>query len=216
MYSARGKGTSFSRKDSQAAAADSSTRAQAIRSVPFWILAGSTASVGMLSTALNFHQISLLGDAGLTPTEAAVMFLPQVIGAAAAGMLFGYLADRLSGRVLIPMAMGLLATSLLLASVLTPGVVIVIYAICLGAAGGAARSVVTTLLPRWFGVGHIGAIQGTATFIGVASTALGPLAFSIARDITGDFSGAARWYTILPVAAGVAALWMDPAKRPSH
>lgn len=207
-------GAEPSQKDTHAAAAKSATRAQAIRSLPFWILAGSTAAVGMLSTALNFHQISLLGDAGLTPTEAAVMFLPQVIGAATAGMLFGYLADRLTGRVLIPMAMGLLATSLLLASVLSPGVVIVIYAICLGAAGGAARSVGTTLLPRWFGIGHIGAIQGTATFIGVASTALGPLAFSVARDITGDFSGAARWYTILPVAAGVAALWLDPAKRP--
>jgi MFS family permease len=196
-------------------AARSATRSEAIRSLPFWILAGSTASVGMLSTALNFHQISLLGDAGLTPTEAAVMFLPQVIGAATAGLLFGYLADRLTGRILIPMAMGLLATSLLLASAVTPGVVIVIYAICLGAAGGAARSVGTTLLPRWFGVGHIGAIQGTATFIGVASTALGPLAFSLARDVTGDFSGAARWYTILPIAAGVAALWLDPAKRPA-
>lgn len=191
----------------------SATRSEAIRSVPFWILAGSTASVGMLSTALNFHQISLLGDAGLTPTEAAVMFLPQVIGAAAAGLLFGYLTDRLTGRILIPMAMGLLATSLLLASVLTPGAVIVLYAICLGAAGGASRSIGSTLLPRWFGVAHIGAIQGTATFIGVASTALGPLAFSIARDMAGDFSGAARWYTILPVAAGVAALWLDPARR---
>lgn len=201
-------------EEAKAAAEKSATRSEAIRTIPFWILVASTATVGMLSTALNFHQISLLGDAGLTPTEAAVMFLPQVIGAATAGLVFGYLADRLTGRVLIPMAMGLLTVSLLLASALTPGVVVVLYAVSLGAAGGAARSIGTTLLPRWFGVRHIGAIQGTYTFIGVASTALGPLAFSLARDVAGDFSGAARWYSILPVAAGVAALFLNPAKRP--
>lgn len=188
----------------------SSTRAEAIRSHPFWILIAASASVGMLSTALNFHQISLLGDAGLTPTEAAAMFLPQVVGAAVAGLLFGYLADRLTGRALIPMAMALLTGSLLLASSLTPGVAVVLYAISLGAAGGAARSVTATLLPRWFGVDHIGSIQGTATFLNVASTALGPLAFSLARDAAGDFSGAARWYTLIPIAAGLAALSLRP------
>ena len=34
----------------------------------------------MLVTALNFHQIALLGESGFTETEAAIMFLPQVLG----------------------------------------------------------------------------------------------------------------------------------------
>jgi MFS family permease len=182
------------------------TRKQATRTGRFWVLVAASMSVGMLSTALNFHQISLLGDAGLTPTEAAVMFLPQVIGAAVAGLVFGYLADRLTGRTLIAMSMALLAGSLLLAANLTPGIVIVLYAIILGAAGGAARSVGSTLLPRWFGIGHIGAVQGTATFLNVASTSLGPVAFSLARDVAGNYEGAALWYSVLPVAAGLAAI----------
>jgi MFS family permease len=189
------------------------TRSEALRTFPFWSLAAASASVGMLSTALNFHQISLLGDAGLTATDAAAMFLPQVIGAAVAGVFFGYLADRLSGRVLIPLAMALLTTSLLLASVLTPGLLIVLYAISLGAAGGAARSVASTLLPRWFGVDHIGSIQGTAIFLTVASTALGPLAFSLARDAAGDFSGAARWFALVPVTAGLVAMFIRPGRQ---
>lgn len=189
---------------------ESYDRAQAVKTVRFWALAGASASVGMLSTALNFHQISLLGDAGLSPTEAAVMFLPQVIGAAVAGVLFGYLSDRWTGRVLIPMSMGLLATSLLLASSLTPGFVVVLYAVSLGAAGGASRSVGATLLPRWFGVRHIGSIQGTATFINVASTALGPVAFSLARDAAGDYSGAALWFALIPLSAGLFAAWLKP------
>lgn len=190
----------------------SMTRSEALRTKKFWVLAASSGSVGMLSTALNFHQISLLGDAGLSPTQAAVMFLPQVVGAALAGLAFGYVADRLTGNILLPMAMALLTTSLVLASMLTPGLTIVIYAISLGAAGGASRSIATTLLPRWFGVGHIGSIQGFSTLVGVASTALGPVAFSLARDVTGNYDSAARWYTLIPIAAGLAALTLRPVK----
>jgi len=192
----------------------SATRTEALRTKRFWSLLAASATVGMLVTALNFHQISLLGDAGLTATEAAVMFLPQVIGAAAAGLLFGYLSDRLTGRELIPMAMGLLIISLVLAASLTPGVAVVLYAVSLGAAGGAIRSVSATLLPRWFGVRHIGEIQGTASFINVASTALGPVVFALARDATGGYSGAATWFIIMPLLAGIVAATIRPVSPP--
>jgi MFS family permease len=192
----------------------SATRAEALRTKRFWSLLAASATVGMLVTALNFHQISLLADAGLTATEAAVMFLPQVIGAGAAGLLFGYLSDRLTGRELIPMAMGLLIISLVLAASLTPGVAVVLYAVSLGAAGGAIRSVSATLLPRWFGVRHIGEIQGTASFINVASTALGPVVFALARDATGGYSGAATWFIIMPLLAGIVAATIRPVSPP--
>ena len=190
------------------------TRKEALRTKRFWVLLGSSATVGMLSTALNFHQISLLTDAGLTATEAAVMFLPQVVGAAVAGLLFGFLSDRLTGRWLIPMGMGLLIISLFAAANLTPGISIVLYAVSLGAAGGATRSVSATLLPRWFGVRHIGEIQGTASFVNVASTALGPVAFALARSATGGYGGAAMWFILLPLAAGIVATTIRPMPPP--
>jgi MFS family permease len=193
-------------------AIESVARSDALRTARFWVLLSATMSIGMLSTALNFHQISLLGDAGLTPVQAAVMFLPQVVGTAIAGVAFGYLADRLTGRILIPMVMALLAAALLLAANLTPGIVIVVYAICLGAAGGAGSAVSATLLPRWFGLRHIGAIQGAASLLMVASTSLGPVAFSMARDIAGDYEGAAMWFALIPVAAGISATFLRSAQ----
>lgn len=196
--------------------APSSTRTEALRTKKFWVLAATSASIGMISTALNFHQISLLGAAGLSPTEAAIMFLPQVLGAAIGGIAFGWMADRLTGRALIPMAMALLASSLLLASNLTPGWSIVLYALCLGTAAGSSRSIISTLLPRWFGVLHIGAIQGTATLITVASTALGPVAFSLAWDLSGSYDSVAQWFALIPVAAGLAGLTLKPALVPGE
>lgn len=186
------------------------TRSEAMRVPRFWLLAGASATVGMLSTALNFHQISMLTEAGLTSTEAAVMFLPQVIGAAVAGLFFGFLADRMTGRTLIPIVMFLLALSLLLTLTLAPGVAVIGYAVSLGAAGGAARTVTATLLPRWFGVTHIGAIQGSLGLINVSSTAIGPVLLSVTRDVAGGYGTAAAWLAIIPIVVGLGATTLKP------
>ena len=189
-----------------------STRSEALRTWRFWVLVSASSAVGMLSTALNFHQISLLGDAGLTPTAAAAMFLPQTVGTGVAGLLFGVVSDRLTVRTLLPMSMALLAASLVLVSFLVPGPLVVLYAVLLGATGGASRTVSATLMPRWFGVTNIGAIQGVATFVVVASTAVGPVAFSVARDAAGDYRTAALLYALIPVAVAVAALTVKPMR----
>jgi len=188
----------------------SATRAEALRTPRFWIVVGASAAVGLLSTALNFHQISMLTAAGLTATEAAVMFLPQVIGAAVSGLFFGFLADRLTGRSLIPIVMALLTASLLLTLTLSPGAAVILYAISLGAAGGASRTVTATLLPRWFGVTHIGAIQGTASLINVGSTALGPVLLAVARDATGGYGTAAASLAVIPIVIGLIATTLRP------
>jgi MFS family permease len=160
----------------------------------------------MLSTALNFHQISLLGDAGLTAGEAAAMFLPQFIGTALAGVAFGWLSDRLTGRTLIPLSMAILTTTLLLAASLSGGPLVLVYALLLGASGGASRSVGSTLMPRWFGTDHIGAITGLSTLVSVASTAVGPVAYSLARDVTGTYTTTSLLFVAIPTTVALAAI----------
>lgn len=184
----------------------SATRSEALRTPRFWILVAASSSVGMLATALNFHQISLLGDAGLSATQAAAMFLPQFVGTAIAGVAFGWLSDRLTGRALIPMSMGILASTLLLAANLGSGLTIAAYALTLGAAGGASRSIGSTLMPRWFGTAHIGSITGLSTLVGVASTAVGPVAYSLARDVAGTYVTASLGFVVLPVTVALVAL----------
>lgn len=188
----------------------SADRSEALRTTRFWIVVAASSTVGLLVTALNFHQISMLRGAGLTATEAAVMFLPQVIGAAVAGLFFGFLADRMTGRSLIPIVMALLAISLLLTLTLAPGPAVILYAISLGAAGGASRTVTATLLPRWFGVPHIGAIQGTASLISVGATALGPVLLSVTKGMTGGYGNAAAWLALIPIAIGLLATTLKP------
>jgi MFS family permease len=194
------------RADTGELPAEPATRTEALHTARFWVLLAGSASSAMLATALNFHQISLLGEAGLSTGAAALMFLPQVVGSSIAALVFGALTDRVSPRVLLPLTMVFLASALAIAAVVTPGWVVVAYAACLGLAGGSTRSVTAALLPKWFGVRHIGAIQGFMTFAGVAASALGPVAFSLGRDWLGDYTQTALAWAALPAAVAVAAV----------
>lgn len=187
----------------------SHTRREALTQPRFWLLSFVIGTTSMLVTALSFHQISLLGDQGLTVTEAAAMFLPQVLGALTAGLIVGALADRVPARFLLLTSMVLLTLSLVIAARLSPGPMILLYAVVLGAAGGAARPLVATLLPRWYGLGHIGSIQGVAALLAVAASSMGPVILSLASDALGGYGPAALALAVIPLLIGVAALFIS-------
>jgi MFS family permease len=184
------------------------------------VLALVVATTSMLFTALSFHQISILGEQGLTVTEAAAMFLPQVVGLIAAGLLAGILADRVPARFLLAGTMFLLACTLALAALLAPGWPIVLYAVVLGSAAGAQRPLVATLLPRWYGLAHIGSIQGVAVLVTVAASATGPVTLALVSDSLGGYGSAALLLIVIPVVVGLAALTISEPEfeglRPAH
>lgn len=198
--------TSQVKDDEEQADASGYTRAEALRTRGFWVLAAISSAAGMLSTALNFHQIDLLQRAGLTETAAAGMFLPQVLGSTVAALGFGMLADRLGTRYLPALSISLLALALVLASVAAPGLRAIVYAIVLGAAGGAVLTVAATLLPKWFGTSHLGSIQGTLTLINVGASATGPVTLALLEGSIGSYPPAVIGLALIPLAATLFAL----------
>lgn len=188
-------------------------RGAALRTGAFWALAATGSTASMLVTALNFHQIELLQQAGLTSTAAAAMFLPQVIGSTVAALAVGALSDRGVDKALLVTSMMLLAGAHVLAAVVSPGATVVLYAVLLGSAGGAIRTSSSALLPAWFGTAHLGNIQGTLTFIGVAASAVGPVALAVTKSGLNSWSAAVLALAIVPalVAAVVAARMHPPS-----
>ena len=184
----------------------SHSRREAVGETRFWLLTLTVATTSMLITALNFHQISILGEAGLSSTEAAIMFLPQVGGAILAGLVVGALSDRIPVRFLLATAMALMMAALLLIQVIEPGWQVVLYAVTLGAAGGAQRPLAATVLPRWFGLANIGAIQGISSLIGVGASAIGPVCLSLARTWTDGYASTTLILAAIPLAVGVTSL----------
>ncbi len=181
-------------------------RSTAMRTRGFWILVAISGATGMLTTALNFHQIDLLGDAGLSDAQAAAMFLPQVVGSTVSGLVFGRVIDRVGSRWLPAASMVILASAHVLASVVGGGPSVLLYAVALGATGGSVNVVSKCLLPAWFGTRWLGEIQGTLTVFNVGASALGPVALAIARAGFGSYPPAVLLLGTIPVACAVFAL----------
>lgn len=100
--------------------------------------------------------------------------------------------------------MALLATAMLVVPLVRPGLSAVGYGMAIGASGAAARALEAGAVPRLYGLRHLGAIRGVVVALGGASTALGPLALSLGRDVSGAYAPVLRWLVLLP--AGVALL----------
>jgi len=186
------------------------TRSQAVRTRQFWILATVSTTVGMLITGLNFHQIDLLGEAGLSSGQAAAMFLPQIIGSSATGIAVGWLIDRVGVRLVPALAMALLIVVHLLGASVSAGPLVFLYAISLGATAGATRATTGTLLPGYFGTDHIGSIQGVMTVTGVAGSAAGPVTLALVEQWSGSYRGASLALMALPILALVFTLTNRP------
>jgi len=199
-------------------AAGGYNRSQAIAQPGFWLILSVTTLTSMLVTGLNFHAIDLLVQNGLTKDEAAQMFLPQIAGSTAAALGLGWVVDRTNGRVLPAVSMALLAGSHLLAASLNSRPLVVTYALSLGVTAGCSRVVSSALLPKWFGINHIGSLNGLVTLVGVAGSALGPITLALARDQFGSYGTAAVALASLPLAAMLYAFFVrppHPSNRPA-
>ncbi|RAS64799.1 cyanate permease [Lentzea atacamensis] len=193
------------------------TRAVALRTPLFWVVTAGISACGLFGTAVNFHQVSLLTERGLTATAAAANFLPQTAASLVATLAMGLLVDRADSRVLMASSMAALFGALLLGTVIAPGVSAVLFGLLLGAASGGMRTLEAATFPRYFGTLHIGGIRGTVTAVNVGATAFGPLMFAVLHDIAGSYTPALLVSAPLPVLIGVVALFVrPPALRPAE
>lgn len=192
------------------------TRREAFGTRSLWALLGASATASMLITALNFHQIDLMGDAGISETAAAALFVPQVIGSTAAALAAGWLGDRYGMRYAPAAAMALLCAASLTAAVVAPGLAALAYSVLLGSALGAILTATAALLPMWFGPAHLGSIQATLTFLSFVGAAVGPLALAIAEATTDGYPGAVSILAIVPAVAGAFSLGATQPERPER
>ena len=191
------------------------TRAQAMRTSMFWVIAAGIAVVSLLGTALAFDQISLLGERGLTPAQAAANFIPQTIAGLAATLVTGYLADRFPDRSLIIASLSVLTIALAAAGYVTPGWSAIGYGVAIGVAGNSFRILEATAFPACFGLTHIGAIRGVVHTLAVAGSAFGPVLLALGHQWAGSYRPVVLILTALPLATiAFAALATNPPRYP--
>ncbi|MDT0300931.1 MFS transporter [Streptomonospora wellingtoniae] len=207
-------------RNASAARAESGARADAaaawplravVRTSMFWTISGAVACSGLVTTAVFFHQVALLGEQGLTPTQAAANFLPQTVAGLLASMAFSSATDRFSPKLLIAASMAVHALTLALLPFVAPGVSAMAYGATLGAAAAGARAVEAAAFPYYYGTATLGTLRGLTQSIAVASTAVGPLLLSLGHDATGSYQPVVLAMAALPAAIDLAAPF---ARRP--
>ena len=182
------------------------TRDAAIRTRTFWTLASVTVCSSLFGTGLIFHQSNILGEIGYSNSEAAAMFLPAAVGSIVGGLGFGWLADR-SVRPWLPAASGfLIALTTFLGGSVTSFGGVIIYVLLFGVAMGGVASMNTALLPALFGVGHIGSITGSLSFLSVLASSIGGLAYSLGSNVFGDYRSTSVAFSIVPLLVAGTAL----------
>jgi len=187
--------------------------AEAVRTPAFWTLTAVAFAAGAISTALTFHNTDLLGEQGLNKTQAAAIFIPQLVGSVSASFIIGWLTDRVPARPLMFFAAMMLGAGSFLSTTASPGWTAAAYGLTLGVAGGSVGALSGALYPKWFGVNHIGSIKGIATTANVGASAIGPLILSIGNDVADSYEPVVIGCSLTAVAIAVASLLVPTPTR---
>jgi MFS family permease len=185
------------------------TRAQAMRTSTFWIIAVSLGSMSMLVTALFFHQVTMFESKGLSASFAASLFPVSSICMAVCMPLFGRSLDRVRTQYSFAAALVVMCVSLVAMAMVNDPVSAVAYAIIFGVCNAAVQSHYTYMWPRFFGRRHLGSIQGVAQTIGVIGASIGPLPLAIAFDLTGSFDSMLYALSVIPIVCAIAVFNMS-------
>jgi hypothetical protein len=134
------------------------------------------------------NHFSIMRTAGIAHGDALLM-LSLLAGVQAAATLgTGFLVDRFEPRLLVPLAMSMLAVASALPALGSGLVISTLYALSLGGAYGSQQAINAAGYALYFGRDHLGAIRGTSLVVGVTGAAFGPLPFAASIDWTGSYA----------------------------
>ncbi len=184
------------------------TLKEAIRTRSYWIVAACLFTMSMMMTTLFFYQVSIFQAHGLDAKLATALFPVSAVTTVLATPLYGRMVDRFRTRYMVAAAMASMALSLLCATQISGPVSAIGYAVVFGLSGATSMTLIGYLWPRYFGLLHLGSIQGVGQMIGVVAASLGPLPLAVALDYFSDFRLMLYVLAIQPALCGVAALFL--------
>ncbi|HWA99949.1 MAG TPA: MFS transporter [Pirellulales bacterium] len=193
-----------------------STFAAAVRTWCFWVFAGVSAFYGLFSSGIALFNQAILEELGFT----AELYHNTLAVGAMVGMAFNLLGGALlpwvSLRLQLGGAMALMAAMLTLLPWARSETAVYANAVAMGAAGGLVTVVFFSVWAHAFGKLQLGRIQGAAQMVTVVASAMGPLVVAAAREHTGSYLAAYRWFApVAAVCAIVAVLTPVPEASPT-
>ena len=142
----------------------------------------------LVVTAVVFHVVSLFGERGLTPAQAATGLGLHAIAGALGAVAAGPVVDRRGPLAALGLALGTLVggTAVL---VLAGGPLLVVGLAVLGLASGAALTASGAVWAHVYGIDGLGRVQGVGDGARIAGAAIGPLPLALSVAVSGSYTG---------------------------
>jgi MFS family permease len=166
----------------------------------------------LITTALTFHAVSILGARGIDFLAAGSTV--GVLGATSAlGVIIaGLVVDRLTTRVALTISSATVLVASAILVVPSPTAAIAAFAV-LGLGVGATNVLNGTVWARTFGTAQLGRVQGMAQSATITAAAVAPLVPALSIAVTGEHLAGLVVLIAVGVTATAAVVTM-PAPRP--
>ncbi|HSN34624.1 MAG TPA: MFS transporter, partial [Ideonella sp.] len=197
-------------RQSVAAPAADTPLGEAMRQRRFWLLVAAFALYAFCAAALWAHLMSALAALGLTQAEAVAIVVwigpAQVLGR----LLHFTLGRHVGPRRLGFFVLGFMPVALLVLAVAHATAAFLAFALLFGAVNGLVTIVRGTIVPAYWGRGHVGRISGLMAAIGLLALAAAPIAAAGLLQWLGGY----RAVLVALAAVAVAAFGCYAAARP--
>jgi len=187
---------------------------EAVKMKEFWIIGMITMIPSMFSTGIAFHFFTIMSLRNIDATTAALILGFMALPAFIMPFLSKIVVDRYPVKYILSTTLTMIIISMFyLMFGITNMATAVIFILFYGLAIAIQALTTNVFWPNFFGRKHLGSIRGAATVFMVVGSALGPLPFGIAYDLTGSFSIAIAGMVIFTaIALGLSFLISKPEK----
>jgi len=192
------------------------TRAEALRTLVFWVFAFALAIQSMVYTGITFHIVDLGAEHGMGRVEVVSLFIPIAVVSMSMGFAVGLAADRLRLQWLVMAMMVFQAIGFVGFAQLQDPVWRAVGVAGWGLSGGFYGPLTTVAIPKLFGRRHLGAISGALMSLLVMASALGPSALAMSKLVLGAYRPGLLALCALPaIAFALAPFARTPGPRPT-
>lgn len=191
------------------------TRREALRTPSFWIFNLSFGFQAFAITAYTFHVVDIARMAGVSRNTLLSVFFYASFFSVAANLITGWLSARTRVKYLLAVenATALLFWLALLFVPLTNSPGLILLTAGLGISGGIWGNLMGVVFARFFGRDFLGAISGVVMSTMVISSALGPYAFGLAKELFGSYDSAALVSALCVTLLFIASFFADNPQR---
>jgi MFS family permease len=163
------------------------TLSEARKTYNFWIFNLTLALQGLYITAITFNIVDIFTRAGLSRSDAILIFLPVAVIVVIFQLGGGYLADHIRLKYLLIVQLVGMLLSMIGLTFLKAGFRLYLIIAGNGIAGGLFGVLSIITWPRFYGTKFIGEISGFSMSWIVAGSAIGPFIFSLLYNINESY-----------------------------